>query len=113
MQNINKKLYFFFKYPNLLQAGTVNVIFLYTEMFQQSQLQITFPFQPEENTAIWATISGNAILNRSLVCLNIQNQNQDWSQVRASCIMYAYSVLKQAYRGIHQNEYLSIKCEKE
>ena len=89
------------------------MIFLHNEMFQQSQLQITFPFQPEENTAIWATISGNAILNRLFVCLNIQNQNQDWSQVRASCIMYAYSVLKQAYGRIYKNEYLIIKYEKE
>lgn len=66
----------------------LSIFFLYNKIFQQSELQVTFPFQPEENTAIWATISGNAILNHSFVCMNIQNWNQDHNQAICSHIMY-------------------------
>lgn len=44
----------------------LSIFFLHNKIFQQSELQVTFPFQPEENTAIWATISGNAILSHSV-----------------------------------------------
>lgn len=81
-----------FFYTNILHTVPVIVVssifFLYNKIFQQSELQVTFPFQPEENTAIWAAISGNAILNHSFVCMNIQNQNQDPNQVIGSHIMY-------------------------
>lgn len=81
----------------------LSIFFLYNKIFQQSELQVTFPFQPEENTAIWATISGNAILNHSFVCMNIQNQNQDQNQVIGSHIMYRHALPKHTYRRIITN----------
>lgn len=50
---------------------------MYHKTFEQSEHQVTFSFQPEENTAIWAAISGNAILCHLLVCMNIQSQKQN------------------------------------
>lgn len=46
----------------------IPVIVLSNTILQQSELHVTFPFQPEENTAIWAAISGNAI--QPLVCVH-------------------------------------------
>lgn len=45
----------------------LSVLLLYSKTFEQSEHQVTFSFQPEENTAIWAAISGNAILGHLLV----------------------------------------------